>query len=63
MKITNEHLEDWRRGKDSTTSPLKRLELMKDWLNSNKKELLSSIEDKVIERYDNVGFDKLPMYD
>lgn len=63
MEITNEHLEDWRRGEDSTILPLKRLELMNEWLYSNKKELLTSTRVEVEEENNNIGFDDLPMYE
>jgi hypothetical protein len=63
MEITNEHLEDWRRGEDSTILPLERLELMNEWLYSNKKEVLTSTKVEVKEENNNIGFDDLPMYE
>lgn len=58
----NEHLEDWRRGNDSITTPIQRLELMNDWLKQNKIDVLKR---EFVEEPTEVigGFDDLPMYE
>ena len=61
MKLNNEHLEDWRRGNDSTLLPLVRITFMNEWLKNNKREILT-IEDKVEEKT-SIGFENLPMYE
>ncbi len=56
----NEHLEDWQRGNDSTITPLKRLELLNDWIKQNHKDVKKNIYLKEKEEeLPPVGFVKL----
>jgi hypothetical protein len=56
----NEHLEDWQRGNDSTLTPLKRLELLNDWLKQNHEGIKKNIYLKEKrEELPPVGFVKL----
>jgi hypothetical protein len=56
----NDHIEDWQRGNDSTLTPLKRLELLNDWLKQNHKDVKKNIYLKEKEEeLPPVGFVKL----
>ena len=55
------NLQDWQLGNNSTTSPIKRVELMNEWLKRNKQEILASrLKETTETEYEPIGFiDKL----
>jgi len=61
VDITNEKLNDWQRGEDSTTHYEERLNLMNEWLSNNKLEILTKpVKDSTNS---NIGFEDLRMYE
>jgi hypothetical protein len=61
IDVTDEKLNDWQRGEDSTTPYEERLNLMNKWLSNNKLEILTKpVKDSTNS---NIGFEDLRMYE
>ena len=56
------NLQDWQLGSNSTTNPIKRVELMNEWLKKNKQEIIISAQPEIIETEPTGFIDKLPQW-